>query len=98
MAGGAPAGINILPGFDGCLTNNTRIRMTTMSGKRITTPSGTEMLEFPLNLNGRLKYAKRDAIGFGRCFRFSSTAEAVGSCGVLPTSLLALWNRSITEF
>jgi hypothetical protein len=55
MAGGAPAGINILPGFDGCLTNNTRMRITTMSGKRITTPSGTEMLEFPLNLNGRLK-------------------------------------------
>lgn len=76
IAGGAPAGISILPGEEGCLTNNTRMRTTTMHGKRITTPSGTEMLEFPLNLNGLRKNARREVIMLGRILRFSS---AVGS-------------------
>lgn len=55
IAGGAPAGISILPGDAGCLTNMTRIRMTTMHGKRTTTPSGTEMVELPFNLMGLLR-------------------------------------------
>lgn len=79
--GGAPAGINILAGPElGCLTNNVKIRTTTMQGKRMTTPRGTEMLEFPFSLRGRLKYARREAI-VPRCL-FSS---AVGRWGVWPT-------------
>ena len=61
MAGGAPAGINILPGDAGCLTKSTSIRMTTMPGKSTTTPKGTEMLELPLNLRGLRKKARREA-------------------------------------
>ena len=61
MAGGAPAGINILPGDAGCLTKSTSIRMTTMQGKSTTTPKGTEMLELPLNLRGLRKKARREA-------------------------------------
>jgi hypothetical protein len=60
MAGGAPAGINILPGELGCLTKSTKIRMTTMQGKRMTTPSGTETLELPFKRIGRRKKSSRD--------------------------------------
>ena len=35
--------------------------MTTMQGKKTTTPRGTETLELPRSLRGRLKYATRDA-------------------------------------
>jgi len=38
------------------------MRMTTMHGKRMTTPRGTDMLELPFNLSGRLKKANLDAI------------------------------------
>jgi hypothetical protein len=96
MAGGAPAGINILPGEEGCLTKSTSMRMMTMQGKRMTTPSGTEMLEFPLNLNGLRKNASREANVCGRGLTSRRFSSAVGSWGVaLATSLLALWNRSI---
>src|SRR3954469_8030586 len=37
MLGGEPAGINILPGEEGCLTNSTKMRIITMHGKRMTT-------------------------------------------------------------
>jgi hypothetical protein len=84
----------MLPGDDGCLTNNTRIRTTTMHGKSMTTPSGTDMLEFPLNLNGLRKKARRKAHMFGRVFGFSSDVGNWG--GPDPTSLLALRKRSIT--
>lgn len=60
MAGGAPAGISILPGEFGCLTKSMRIRITTMSGKMMTTPMGIEMVEFPLRRKGRRKKARRD--------------------------------------
>lgn len=78
MAGGAPAGISILPGELGCLTNSTRIRMRTMQGKRTTTPKGTDMLELPFNLKGLLKKASREARPFDLDFPFSSL---VGSWG-----------------
>lgn len=32
-----------------------------MAGKSTTTPSGTDTLEFPFNLRGRLRYARRVA-------------------------------------
>lgn len=60
MAGGAPAGINILPGDAGCLTNRTSMKMTTMHGNISTTPSGMEMLELPFNRKGRRKNASLD--------------------------------------
>ena len=79
MAGGAPAGINILPGDEGCLTKSTSIRMMTMQGKRMTTPSGTEMLEFPLSLNGLRKNARREDSDIGRGFTSRRFSSAVGS-------------------
>ena len=71
--------------------------MMTMTGKRMTTPSGTDMLEFPRNLNGRLKKARREDSVFGRGFTSRRFSSAVGSWGVLPTSLLALWKISILK-
>jgi hypothetical protein len=53
IAGGAPAGISILPDELGCRTNSVRMRMTTMQGKRMTTPRGTEMAELPRSRSGR---------------------------------------------
>lgn len=61
MAGGAPAGISILAGELGWRTNINRIRKMKMAGKSTTTPSGTDTLEFPFNLSGRLRYARRVA-------------------------------------
>lgn len=96
IAGGAPAGINILPGEEGCLTKSTSMRMMTMQGKRMTTPSGTEMLELPLNLKGLRKNASREAKVFGRGLTPRRFSSAVGRRRAPPaTSRLALWNRSI---
>jgi hypothetical protein len=53
LIGGGAEGINIDPDELGCLTNNSRIRMTTKHGNKRTTPSGTEMAELPLSLSGR---------------------------------------------
>lgn len=98
MAGGVPAGINILPGEEGCLINSTRIRIMTMQGKRMTTPSGTDMLEFPLNLSGLRKKARRDANDVGRGLTSRRFSSAVGNRGgPVATSLLALRNRSMSE-
>lgn len=36
------------------------MRTTTITGKRMTTPRGTDMLELPFNLSGRLKKANFD--------------------------------------
>lgn len=60
IAGGAPAGISILPGEFGCLTKRMRIRMTTMRGNNMTTPSGMEMAELPLKRSGLRKKARRE--------------------------------------
>lgn len=50
--------------------------MTTMHGNRSTTPSGTDIVELPLNLKGRRKNASRDA---NLPFDFSaSTGTMVG--------------------
>jgi hypothetical protein len=82
MAGGAPAGISILPGELGCRTKRMRIMMTTMQGNRITTPSGTDTLEFPFNRIGRLKKASRDASLLDFAYR-PAFSSAVGSFGVV---------------
>jgi hypothetical protein len=74
------------------------MRMTTMQGNKMTTPSGTEMLELPFNLSGRRKKARRDAnVRDGRDLFFSS---AVGSWGgdsapAMGMSLRARRKRSI---
>ena len=80
MAGGAPAGINILPGEEGCRTKRTRIRTTTMHGKMMTTPKGTEMLELPFNLRGLRKKASREANRLERGFLPPFSSDR-GSCG-----------------
>jgi len=62
-----------------------------MQGKRMTTPRGTDMLEFPLNLSGLLKNARREANVFGRGLTSRRFSSAVGSWAVpFATSLLAL--------
>lgn len=81
MAGGAPAGINILPGELGCLTKRIRMRMTTMRGNSMTMPRGMEMVEFPRRRNGLRKKAKRDQRRPGRAFALSSFSSAVGRGG-----------------
>lgn len=55
--------------------------MTTMRGKRITTPSGIEMAELPLRRSGLLKKARRDHNLPGCVFDLWSFSSAVGSGG-----------------
>ncbi len=80
IAGGAPAGINILPGDAGCLTKSTRMRMTTMQGKSTTTPNGTDILEFPRNLKGLRKKARREANRFVGLMVDNDGKEEDGEC------------------
>lgn len=70
--------MSILPGELGCLTKSDNMTMTTMTGKRITTPRGTDMLEFPFNRSGLLKKARRDIL-LGRGVAPFSSMD--GSCG-----------------
>lgn len=49
MDGGAPEGIMIRPGEDGCLTKRKRIKMTTMHGNSSTKPSGIDIDELPFS-------------------------------------------------
>lgn len=62
MAGGEPAGINILPGELGCLTNSIRMSTTTSTGKTSTTPSGMETAELPRSRSGLWKNANLEAM------------------------------------
>lgn len=96
IAGGAPAGISILPGELGWRTKSTKIRTTTMQGNKMTTPRGTEMLELPFNRMGFRKKANRDASDFdGRCL-CAVFSSAVGSRGgPLGINLPARRKRSI---
>ena len=57
IVGGAPAGINIPPVEDGCLTIRTSINIMTIHGNKSTAPSGMEILEFPFSLIRRRKKA-----------------------------------------
>jgi hypothetical protein len=49
IEGGAPAGNSNPPGFEGCRTTRTSIKIITMHGNRRTTPSGIDIFEFPRN-------------------------------------------------
>lgn len=79
IAGGAPAGMSMRPGEFGCLTKRTRIRMTTINGNSITTPTGMEMVEFPLKRNGLRKKARRDHKRPDLVFDLCIFSSAVGS-------------------
>lgn len=59
MGGGAPAGIRILPGEEGCRTKRIKISVITINGNKRTNPKGIEMPEFPLSLIRRRKKARR---------------------------------------
>lgn len=65
MAGGAPAGIRMRAGEEGCRITSTKIRMMTIHGKRRTAPRGMEMEELPFNRTRRRKKAN---LGESRCF------------------------------
>jgi hypothetical protein len=60
MEGGAPEGIKMRPGEDGCLTKRKRIRVTTMQGNSRTKPSGIEIDELPFI---RIRRRKNDNRG-----------------------------------
>jgi hypothetical protein len=55
IVGGAPAGMNMRPGDEGCCRNRTHIMIMTRHGNSSTRPSGTEMVESFFNLMRRLK-------------------------------------------
>jgi hypothetical protein len=70
----------------GCRTNSTKINTTTMQGNNRTTPRGIEMLELPLNRNGRRKNANLDVT-----FVFSLTSSMKGRLGDEGMCFRTLW-------
>jgi hypothetical protein len=85
MDGGAPEGMRMRPGEDGCLTKRKRMNTTTMHGNRSTKPSGIEMDEFPFS---RIRRRKNDNRGKVRPFSFlkSSRDGMFGVEGIRLTS------------
>lgn len=85
MEGGAPEGINMRPGDDGCLTKRKRMRMTTMHGNSSTKPSGIEIDELPFR---RMRLRKNDNRGRLRPFSVlkSSSDGMFGVEGIRLTS------------
>ena len=57
MAGGAPAGMKIVPGEEGCTTMSINIRIITIHGNRSTKPKGIDIFELPFSRIRRLKKA-----------------------------------------
>lgn len=72
-----PAGINIRPGEEGCLTKRSRIRTITRHGNSKTKPSGIEMEEFPFS---RIRRRKNANLGTARPFS-RETSSTDGSTG-----------------
>jgi hypothetical protein len=62
IAGGAPAGISILPASVGCRTKSSSIKITIKQGKSRTRPRGIEMREFSLRRMRRRKKANLGVI------------------------------------
>jgi hypothetical protein len=85
MDGGAPEGIRMRPGEDGCLTKRKRMNTTTIHGNRSTKPSGIEMDELPFS---RIRRRKNDNRGKVRPFSFlkSSRDGMFGVEGIRLTS------------
>lgn len=93
MAGAVPAGSLPPTGDEGCRIKSTRMIMTTIHGNSSTTPRGTEILEFPLNRNGRRKIANRVHIVF--FFVFSVSAVGIEDEEAKGKRLRALRTTSI---
>lgn len=81
ISGGAPAGINILPGEDGCRTTRTSIKIITISGNKSTTPNGIDIFELPFK---RILLLKNANLGKIRSFRrlISSRDGRLGEEGI----------------
>jgi len=60
MAGGAPAGMKIVPGEEGCTTMSINISIITIHGNRSTKPKGIDIFELPFSRIRRLKNADRE--------------------------------------
>ena len=65
IIGGAPAGISIPPGVDGCRTTRTKINIITIQGNKSTAPSGMDIFEFPFK---RIRRRKKASPGDIRSF------------------------------
>lgn len=81
ISGGAPAGINILPGEDGCRTMRTSINIITRRGNKSTAPSGIDIFELPFK---RIRLLKKANLGKIRSFRrlISSKDGRLGDEGI----------------
>lgn len=89
--GGAPAGTNILPGEDGCLTTSIKMINTTMLGKSRTKPNGIEIEEFPFIF---MRLLKNDNLDRGVLLSFFQSSS-VGALGVEGKRLSKLWTRPL---
>lgn len=69
------------------------MRINTSIGKKITTPRGTEIVEFPRRRNGRLKKAVRESAFLRLEPLFSSTGSCKGDS--LGAALVALRIKSM---
>lgn len=83
MDGGAPAGMRMPPGEDGCLTKIRTIKIITTHGKSKTMPSGIEMEEFPRSRMRLLRKANRTDWPFSR--EASSNDASAGARGMRLT-------------
>jgi hypothetical protein len=84
------------PGELGWLTKRIKIRIKTSIGKKMTTPKGTEIVEFPFNRSGRRKKAMRESTGL---LCLESLFSSRGSCrgGLLGATLVALRIKSMAR-
>ena len=89
IAGGAPAGMNICPGDDGCRTTIISINITTISGNSSTSPRGTETFELPFKRIRLLKNPKCDKplSFFGAHSSIEASDGRLGDDGILLASV-----------
>jgi hypothetical protein len=83
MDGGAPAGMRMPPGEDGCLTKIRTIKIITTHGKSKTMPSGIEIEEFPRSRMRLRRKANRTDWPFSR--ETSSKEASAGARGMRLT-------------
>ena len=75
--GGAPAGISIRPGDDGCRTKRISIRIITISGNNNTAPKGRDIFELPFNRMRFLEKAKPGSM----CSLLKARSSSEGKSG-----------------
>ena len=92
MAGGAPAGIKICPGDEGCRTMITSINIITIRGNNSTSPNGIEIFEFPFK---RIRLLKKPRCGAPRSFlgAHSSREAREGRLGDDGILFARFWTR-----